>query len=115
MGYQFVKEQKLSSTITYNVDIGTLEIALSERNLSSDELNKKNNTLLGGDKLKKDLEDLSKPDIDKSLHINIKSNGIYIQFDRTLIKQGIKDWFFMVRIPFWGGGDIFRCSRIRPT
>ena len=96
----------MSNTITYDVDIGTLEIALSERNLSSDELNKKNNTLLGGEKLKKDLEDLSKPDIDKSLHINIKSNGIYIQFDRTLVKQGVKDWFFMVRIPFWGGGDI---------
>ena len=72
----------MSNTITYDVDIGTLEIALSERNLSSDELNKKNNTLLGGEKLKKDLEDLSKPDIDKSLHINIKSNGIYFKLSK---------------------------------
>ena len=92
--------------ITYDVDIGTLEIALSERDLCADELNKRDNTFLGGEKLKKDLEDLSKPDIDKNLHINIKPNGIYIQFDRMLIKQGIKDWFFMVRVPFWGGGDI---------
>lgn len=96
----------MTEVITYNVDIGTLETALSERNLCADELDKKNNTFLGGIKLKNELEDLSKPDVDKDLHINLKPNGMYIQFDRTLIKQGIKDWFFMVRIPFWGGGDI---------
>ena len=96
----------MAETITYDVDIGALEIALSDRNLSSEELSKRDNTLLGGEKLKKDLEDLSKPDIDKDLHINIKPNGIYIQWDRAAVKQGIKDWFFMVRIPFWGGGDI---------
>lgn len=96
----------MAEKITYNVDLGTLEIALSDRQLSSDEKNKFNNTFLGGEKLRKDLEDLSKPDVDKDLHINLKPNGIYIQFDRTLVKQGIKDWSFMVRIPVWGGGDI---------
>ena len=96
----------MSEVITFNLDIGTLEIALSERNLCADELNKRDNTFLGGLKLKNELEDLSKPDVDKDLHINLKPNGMYIQFDRTLVKQGIKEWFFMVRIPFWGGGDI---------
>ena len=96
----------MTEVITYNVDIGTLETALSERNLCADELDKQNNTFLGGAKLKKELEDLSKPDVDKDLHINLKPNGMYIQFDRTLVKLGIKEWFFMVRIPFWGGGDI---------
>lgn len=96
----------MAEKIIYDVDLGTLEIALSDRQLSSDEKNKFNNTFLGGEKLRKDLEDLSKPDVDKDLHINLKPNGIYIQFDRTLVKQGIKEWSFMVRIPVWGGGDI---------
>lgn len=96
----------MSEVLTYNVDIGTLETALSERILCADELNKRDYTFLGGLKLKNDLEDLSKPDVDKDLHINLKPNGMYIQFDRTLVKQGIKEWFFLVRIPFWGGGDI---------
>lgn len=96
----------MAEKITYDVDIGTLEVALSERDLCTDELNKRDNTLLGGLKLKKALEDLSRPDVDKDLHINLKPNGIYIQWDRVAVKQGIKDWFFMVRVPFWGGGDI---------
>lgn len=96
----------MADVITYNVDLGTLEIALSDRELSSDEINKRDNTYLGGEKLKKELEDLSKPDVDKDLHINLKPNGIYIQFDRSLVKEKIKDWFFLVRIPFSGGGDI---------
>jgi sulfite reductase beta subunit-like hemoprotein len=96
----------MAEVVSYDVDLGTLEIALSERSLSSDEINKRDNTYLGGEKLRRELEDLSKPDVDKELHINMKPNGIYIQFDRSLIKEKIKDWFFMVRIPFRGGGDI---------
>ncbi len=96
----------MAEKISYDVDLGALEIALSERELSSDEKNKLKNSLLGGERLKKELEDLSKPDVDKDLHINLKPNGIYIQWDRIAVKQGLKNWFFMVRIPFWGGGDI---------
>jgi len=96
----------MSETVTYDVDLGELELALSERQLSGEELDKKNNTLLGGTKLRAELEDMEKPDVDKTLHINLKSHGIYIQFDRILVKEKKKIWSFMVRTSVWGGGDI---------
>lgn len=96
----------MSETVTYDVDLGELELALSERQLCGEELDKKNNTLLGGTKLRAELEDMEKPDVDKTLHINLKSHGIYIQFDRILVKEKKKVWSFMVRTSVWGGGDI---------
>lgn len=92
--------------ITFDVNLGDLETALCDRALSKEEIQKENNSLLGGEKLRQELLDASKPDIDKDVHINLKSHGIYIQFDRTLVKQGIKKWSFMVRASVWGGGDI---------
>ncbi len=96
----------MSKTINFDADLGTLELALELRNLSKDESAKKNNNLLGGEELRYALEDCSKPDVDKSLHINLKPNGIYIQFDRELIKDSVREWSFMVRDTVWGGGDI---------
>jgi sulfite reductase beta subunit-like hemoprotein len=96
----------MNKTIKFDVDLGELELAISERNLSNDEINKQKNCLLGGEALRKELEDLSKSDVEKSLHINLKPNGIYIQFDRKLIKDRVTEWSFMVRDTVWGGGDI---------
>lgn len=96
----------MNKLVNFDVDLGELELALSSRNLNSEELQKKKNCLLGGEALRRELEDLSKPDVDKSLHISLKPNGIYIQFDRKLIKDSIREWSFMVRDTVWGGGDI---------
>jgi sulfite reductase beta subunit-like hemoprotein len=96
----------MSKTVNYNLDLGELELALDERKLGKDELHKKEGKLLGGELLRKELEDTSKPDVDKSLHITLKPHGIYIQFDRALIKESIREWTFMVRDTVWGGGDI---------
>ncbi len=90
----------------YDVDLGGLEYALGERNLSKDELIKQKTKLLGGEELRKELEDLSKPDVDKDIQISLKPGGIYIQFDRAQIKDYVREWFFMVRDSVWGGGDI---------
>ena len=90
----------------YNVSIKELELALKDRKLSKDELAKLDNTILGGIKLKNELNDFSKDDVDKSVQINLKSHGIYLQADREKKKNGIKEWTFLVRIPIWGGGDI---------
>ena len=92
--------------ITFDVNLGDLETALSDRELSKEELLKESDGLLGGHRLKTELLDASKPDVEKDVHINLKSHGIYIQFDRSLVKQGIKKWSFMVRASVWGGGDI---------
>jgi sulfite reductase beta subunit-like hemoprotein len=93
-------------TINLDISLGELELALSERELSKDELAKYKNELLGGERLKNELEDLSRPDVEKDLKINLKPNGIYIQFDRELIKKSVREWSFMVRDTVWGGGDI---------
>lgn len=96
----------MEKTIKLDIDLGELELALSSRNLSKDEKNKLKNSLLGGEKLRKELEDIENPGIEKSLHINLKPHGIYIQFDRALIKESIRQWSFMVRDTVWGGGNI---------
>ena len=96
----------MNKEIKYDVDLGELDLALTSRSLSKEELEKQNNKILGGQELKKDLEDLTKSDVEKKLHISLKSNGIYIQFDRELIKDGVREWSFMVRDTIWGGGDI---------
>lgn len=96
----------MAKKVVYEVSLNELETALEDRKLSKDEQYKLDNTLLGGEKLRDELKDLSKPDIDKSVQINIKSHGIYIQTDKDLQRTGVKDFSFMVRIPFWGGGDI---------
>ncbi len=96
----------MNKTVKFDVDLGELEYALGERNFSREELAKQRTKLLGGEELRKELEDLSKPDVDKDLQISLKPGGIYIQFDRGLIKNSIREWFFMVRDSVWGGGDI---------
>lgn len=97
----------MAANISYEVNLGELEIAICERNLCKDELLKMENSLLGGLKLKAELEDASKPDVDKSVTINLKSHGIYLQFDRALAKnEKKKEQTFMVRAAIWGGGDI---------
>jgi len=96
----------MSKTVNFNIDLGELELALSDRHLNSDELNKLKGELLGGEALRTELEDASKPDVEKSLHITLKPHGIYIQFDRALIKNRVREWSFMVRDTVWGGGDI---------
>jgi sulfite reductase (NADPH) hemoprotein beta-component len=93
-------------TINLDISLGELELALNKRELSKDELAKYKNELLGGERLKNELEDLSRPDVEKDLKINLKPNGIYIQFDRELIKKSVREWSFMVRDTVWGGGDI---------
>ncbi len=93
-------------TLNYDISLGDLEIALGERELNEQEYIKRKNALLGGDKLRKELEDLSRPDVETDLKINLKPNGIYIQFDRDLIKKSTREWSFMVRDTVWGGGDI---------
>ncbi|MHB1687401.1 MAG: hypothetical protein ACYCVH_08505 [Ignavibacteriaceae bacterium] len=96
----------MNKTINYDVDLGELDLELASRNLSKEELAKRKNKILGGEELRKELEDLTKSDVEKDLHISLKSNGIYIQFDRELIKDGVREWSFMVRDTVWGGGDI---------
>lgn len=96
----------MSETVQYDVELGDLETALEDRDICGDEKLKLENTMLGGEKLRQELEDASKPDVDKTVHINLKSHGIYIQFDRVLVKEGKKVWSFMVRTSVWGGGDI---------
>ncbi|MHB8579535.1 MAG: hypothetical protein ACYDA4_06705 [Ignavibacteriaceae bacterium] len=96
----------MNKTIKYEVNLGELDVALVSRNLGIDELAKQKNKMLGGEELRKELEDLTKDDVEKSLHISLKSNGIYIQFDRELIKDSVREWSFMVRDTVWGGGDI---------
>ncbi len=96
----------MNRTVNFDVDLGTLELALDGRRLSKDELAKQRTKLLGGEELRREIEDLSKPDVDKSLQISLKPGGIYIQFDRELIKASVREWFFMVRDTVWGGGDI---------
>ena len=92
--------------IKYELSLGELELALELRELGKDELNKLNNTLLGGLKLKEELENLAKEDVDKSLHVNLKPHGVYIQFDRRSIREGKREWSFMVRDTNLGGGEI---------
>ena len=96
----------MGKTVKYDVTLGELEIALTDRDLGGDEINKLENTILGGEKLRQELEDTFKDDVDKNVHINLKSNGIYIQTDRDLLKKKIQEWTFMVRIPVWGGSGI---------
>lgn len=96
----------MSKIVRFDIDLGELEVALSDRQLNKDEQNKKQGELLGGAALRAELEDASKPDVEKNLHIILKPHGIYIQFDRALIKDGVRQWSFMVRDTVWGGGDI---------
>jgi len=96
----------MNKIMNYDIDLGELELALSERKLSKEEYAKQRTGLLGGEELRKELEDLSKSDVDQSLRISLKPSGIYIQFDRELIKYSVREWFFMVRDSVWGGGDI---------
>ncbi len=96
----------MSKVISYDVTLNELRIALSERELCKDELNKLSNGILGGEKLKKELENLNKDDLDTTVQVNIKSHGIYLQTDRDEARKKNKEFSFMVRIPFWGGGDI---------
>jgi sulfite reductase beta subunit-like hemoprotein len=96
----------MEKSVKFDVNLGELELALTSRELSKDEKNKQKNTLLGGENLRKELEDTAKAGVEKSLHINLKPHGIYIQFDRELIKQSVREWSFMVRDTVWGGGDI---------
>ncbi|MCF6268282.1 MAG: hypothetical protein L3J41_01065 [Melioribacteraceae bacterium] len=96
----------MSKVVLYNVTLNELEVALSERDLNRDELNKLKNGILGGNKLKDELENFDKDDIDKTVQIHIKSHGIYLQTDRDELKNKNKVFTFLVRIPFWGGGDI---------
>jgi sulfite reductase (NADPH) hemoprotein beta-component len=96
----------MEKTLRFDVSLGDLETALSSRELSKEELKKKGNTLLGGEKLRQELESTSEAGVEKSLHINLKPNGIYIQFDRMLIKDSVREWSFMVRDSIWGGGNI---------
>ncbi len=103
----------MAKKIVYEVSLNELEIALEDRKLCKDESYKLENSLLGGEKLRNELENLSKPDIDKSVHVNIKSHGIYLQADKDLKREGEKDFSFMVRIPFWGGGDIAHDEYLR--
>ncbi len=96
----------MSKVVTYKVTLNELEVALSERELNQDELNKLQNGILGGNKLKEELNNFDKDDIDKTLQIHIKSHGIYLQTDRDELRNRNKVFTFLVRIPFWGGGDI---------
>lgn len=96
----------MSKVISYDVTLNELTVALEDRVLSKDELNKLRNSILGGEKLKSELEDTFKDDVDKSVHISLKSNGIYIQTNRDAKRGESKVWTFLVRIPIWGGGDI---------
>ena len=97
----------MGKVIKYDVTLNELNLVMSERELNSDELDKLNNSILGGQKLKDELQDAFNPEIDKSVQICLKSHGIYIQSERDLLKnEKIREWTFMVRIPIWGGGNI---------
>ncbi len=96
----------MGKTLTYEVTLGDLAVAIEDRELSDDELLKQKFGVLGGAELKKELEDASKPDVEEDVHIHLKPHGIYIQFDRGIAKGKIKDWTFMVRSSVWGGGEI---------
>ena len=96
----------MERTIKLDASLGELGLALNLRELSKDEINKQKNSLLGGERLRKELEDTANSGVEKSLHINLKPNGIYIQFDRGLIKKSVREWSFMVRDTVWGGGNI---------
>jgi sulfite reductase beta subunit-like hemoprotein len=96
----------MERTIKLDASLGELELALNLRELSKDEINKQKNSLLGGERLRKELEDTANSGVEKSLHINLKPNGIYIQCDRELIKKSVREWSFMVRDTVWGGGNI---------
>lgn len=96
----------MGQTVKYEVTLNELELALSDRKISKDEQNKNVNGLLGGYKLRNELNDFEKPDIDKTVQINIKSHGIYLQTDRDALRNKTKEFTFMIRIPFWGGGNI---------
>lgn len=96
----------MAKQIEYNVSLGELGTALEDRDLCKDEKDKLENTLLGGKKLRGELENTFNDDIEKTVKINLKSHGIYIQTDRDLLKEKIQEWTFMVRIPVWGGTGI---------
>ncbi len=97
----------MGKLIKYDVSLEEFEVLIGDNHYNKDEHNKLTNTILGGTKLRLELENLSKPDIDNSLQICIKSHGIYIQFERDVYKnEKIKEWTFLVRVPIWGGGDI---------
>lgn len=92
--------------VKYEVSLGELETALDDRDLGKDEKTKLEYSMLGGVKLREELEDTFKDDVDKTVQISLKSHGIYIQTDRDLLKEKVQEWTFMVRVPIWGGSDI---------
>ncbi|VAX16676.1 Sulfite reductase [NADPH] hemoprotein beta-component [hydrothermal vent metagenome] len=96
----------MSKIVKYEVSLNELELAFFDRDICKDEQNKNNNGILGGKKLRNELKDFNKDDVDKTVQVNIKSHGIYLQTDRNALGNGNREYTFLIRIPFWGGGDI---------
>ena len=55
-----------------------------------------------------ELKDYSIANLSDSSKLIIKSHGIYLQFDRRLILDNIREWMYMIRITIPGGGPITR-------